>query len=84
MNCIAVIEPKKKIVGIAKAWTDNQRTVKIGYVRVSADFLVVIKRKISTFILEGILKKNWNQMKFGAMLFSTLVVPHLLNETKKR
>ena len=44
MNCIAVIAPKKKIVGIASAWIDNQRTVKIGYVIVSADFLVVIKK----------------------------------------
>lgn len=30
INCIAVIEPKKKIVGTANAWTANQRTVKIG------------------------------------------------------
>lgn len=30
INCIAVIEPKKKIVGTANAWIDNQRTVKIG------------------------------------------------------
>lgn len=45
MNCIAVIAPKKKIVGIANACTDNQRTVKIGYVRASADFLVVMKIK---------------------------------------
>ncbi len=42
MNCIAVIDPKKKIVGTAKAWIANQRTVKIGYVLTSADLLVVI------------------------------------------
>lgn len=30
INCIAVIAPKKKIVGTAKAWTASQRTVKIG------------------------------------------------------
>lgn len=42
MNCIAVIDPKKKIVGTAKPWIANQRTVKIGYVLASADFLVVI------------------------------------------
>ena len=39
MNCIAVMDPKKKIVGTAKAWTANHRTVKIGYV---LDFFVVI------------------------------------------
>ena len=39
MNCIAVIDPRKKTVGIAKAWTANQRTVKIGYV---IDLFVVI------------------------------------------
>ncbi len=42
MNCIAVIAPKKKIVGTAIPWIANQRTVKIGYVIASADFLVVI------------------------------------------
>ena len=36
INCIAVIAPKKKIVGTARAWIDSQRTVKIGYVIVSA------------------------------------------------
>ena len=30
INCIAVIEPKKKIVGTAIAWIANQRKVKIG------------------------------------------------------
>jgi len=39
INCIAVIEPRKKTVGIAKAWTASQRTVKIGYV---LDLLVVM------------------------------------------
>jgi len=42
MNCIAVIAPKKNIVGTAKACIDTQRTVKIGYVITWADFLVVI------------------------------------------
>ena len=46
MNCIAVIAPKKKIVGTAKAWIDNQRTVKIGYVIISVDFLVDIWTKM--------------------------------------
>lgn len=50
MNCIAVIDPKKKIVGTANAWIDNQRTVKIGYVIASADFLVVINKKNFFFI----------------------------------
>jgi hypothetical protein len=31
MNCIAVIDPRKKTVGTASACTANQRTVKIGY-----------------------------------------------------
>ena len=39
MNCIAVIAPKKKTVGTAKACTANQRTVKMGYV---IEFFVVI------------------------------------------
>jgi len=43
MNCIAVIEPKKKIVGTAKAWIANQRTVKIGYWITS--FCVLITKK---------------------------------------
>lgn len=30
INCIAVIAPKKKIVGTPRACTANQRTVKIG------------------------------------------------------
>ncbi len=30
MNCIAVIAPKKKIVGTAIAWIASQRKVKIG------------------------------------------------------
>lgn len=42
INCIAEIAPKKKIVGTAIAWIASQRTVKIGYVIASADFLVVI------------------------------------------
>ncbi len=46
MNCIAVIAPKKKIVGTAIAWIEIQRTVKIGYVITSADFLVVIWTKM--------------------------------------
>ncbi len=50
MNCIAVIEPKKKTVGTANAWIANQRTVKIGYVIASADFLVVINKKEIFFI----------------------------------
>ena len=55
-----MIDPKKKIVGTAIAWIANQRTVKIGYVIVSADFLVVIKQQfnISNGIREvGGLKK---------------------------
>lgn len=35
-----MIAPKKKIVGTARPWTANQRTVKIGYVK--EDLLVVI------------------------------------------
>lgn len=31
MNCIAVIDPRKKTVGTASACTASQRTVKIGY-----------------------------------------------------
>ena len=42
-----MIDPKKKIVGTAIAWIANQRTVKIGYVIVSADFLVVIKQQFN-------------------------------------
>lgn len=42
MNCIAVIAPKKKIVGTARPWIANQRKVKIGYVITSPEFLVVI------------------------------------------
>lgn len=41
MNCIAVIEPKKKIVGIANACTASHLTVKIGYV-FSSELAVVI------------------------------------------
>jgi hypothetical protein len=45
-----VIEPKKKILGTANAWTDTQRTVKIGYGIASADFHVVINKKKFFFI----------------------------------
>ena len=41
-----MIAPKKKIVGTAIAWIESQRTVKIGYVTLSADFLVVICAKM--------------------------------------
>ena len=39
MNCIAVIDPRKKTVGTASAWTASQRTVKMGYVE---DFFAAI------------------------------------------
>ena len=45
-----MIEPKKKTVGTANAWIANQRTVKIGYVIASADFLVVINKEEIFFI----------------------------------
>ena len=41
---MAVIAPRKKTVGTAKAWIDNQRTVKIGYV-VGDFFVVIVKFK---------------------------------------
>jgi hypothetical protein len=41
MNCIAVIDPRKKTVGTAKAWIANQRKVKIGYATERLKFLFI-------------------------------------------
>jgi len=45
MNCIAVIEPRKKTVGTASAWTANQRNVKIGYVKVLEVAIIFLSLK---------------------------------------
>jgi hypothetical protein len=54
MNCIAVIEPKKKTVGTARAWTASHRTVKIGYV---VDLFAAI--------VLGMVSKGWGQLQDG-------------------
>ena len=52
MNCIAVIAPKKKIVGTANAWIANQRNVKIGYATERLKFLFIRFYKVyKKFIL---------------------------------
>ena len=51
MNCIAVIDPIKKTVGTANAWTANQRTVKIGYVIVL--FVAIVKRFFPILIINS-------------------------------